>query len=215
MVLIDARTRRLAPESVQLGPDGMPPPGYSLSTWYLNDQNFPTTANTNQNLAPLGGVGAPNMTPPAVSRYQQPIPSVGGFEPTGPDWMPDWLNPIPSRQGPIPIPGRPPNITNQNVSEGVPPETKKPGGILPKIKNALTDPEKLVGLAGIITALIGGTKGGGGGTSSESTERLNAITEQRMKRVDPLHQAITQLAWGRLPVNSRQNIAPPTYKPLP
>ena len=92
------------------------------------------------------------------------------------------------------------------------------GRVLPwlgdKAKSLVTNPSNAMDLAGVITALVG-ARNGGNGQASADAQRLNAITEQRMRRVDPLHQAITQLAWGRLPVNSRQGIAPPTYKPLP
>lgn len=79
------------------------------------------------------------------------------------------------------------------------------------LKGFLTDPNMLTSLAGVIAALSGGR---GGGANSANAERLNALTEQRMRRVDPLHQAITQLAWNRLPTSARQGIAPPTYSPL-
>lgn len=87
-------------------------------------------------------------------------------------------------------------------------------GFMGGLKDTFTDPSNLSGLAGVIASLAGGM-GGGNGQASADAQRLNQITEQRMRRVDPLHQAVTQLAWGRLPVNARQGIAPPTYQPLP
>lgn len=79
------------------------------------------------------------------------------------------------------------------------------------LRGLLTDPNTYAGLAGVIAALSGG---GGNGQASEEARRLNQITEQRMRRVDPLHQAVTQLAWNRLPMNARSGITPPTYNPL-
>ena len=87
-------------------------------------------------------------------------------------------------------------------------------GFLGKLKSQFTDPSNMVDLAGIITALVGASRGGGGQTSPEA-QRMQQMTEARMRRVDPLHQAITQLAWGRLPTNARSGIAPPTNSPLP
>lgn len=88
------------------------------------------------------------------------------------------------------------------------------GGLGGALKGLVTNPSNLMDLAGVITALAGASRGGNGQASAEA-QRLNQITEERMRRVDPLHQAITQLAWGRLPMNARQGIPAPTYSPLP
>lgn len=105
--------------------------------------------------------------------------------------------------------------------------TIKPGGFLPSggagassgltgaLKNWFTDPGNLVGLGSLIAALASGNGGGGSGAESEEARRMQQITEQRMRRVDPLHQAVTQLAWGRLPINARQGVSPPQPRPLP
>ena len=155
--------------------------------------------------------------------------SFGASSPTAP---PASAPPLPSSQIPA-TPGSfglPGEIASQGASAGVPPGGAQAtsvmagagaleralnagnggSGILDRIKGFLTDPSNLVGLAGV----VGGLSRGGGG-SSPDVQRLNAITEQRMRRVDPLHQAITQLAWGRLPTSSRNGIAPPTNTPLP
>lgn len=87
------------------------------------------------------------------------------------------------------------------------------GGLSGALKGLLTNPSNLMDLGGLITALMAGSRGGGGQASPE-TQRMSQLTEDRFRRVDPLHQAVTQLAWGRLPTNARQGIAPPTYKPL-
>jgi hypothetical protein len=94
------------------------------------------------------------------------------------------------------------------------------GGVLGKLKSLFTNPEGLAGLGGIIGALASGGAGGGagsgtGGADLEELKRINQITEARMRRVDPLHQAVTQLAWGRLPTNSRSGVTAPVPSPLP
>lgn len=61
-------------------------------------------------------------------------------------------------------------------------------------------------LAGLITSLSGAGAGGGGGSNQDQLARLQAITEARMRRVDPLHQMVTQLAASRLPINVQRPI---------
>jgi hypothetical protein len=78
--------------------------------------------------------------------------------------------------------------------------------LLDRIKGSLTSPDGLASLAGIITSLAAGGAGGGGGASDE---QMNALLEQavrRTERTDPLHQAVTQLAFSRLPVSARNGI---------
>lgn len=113
-------------------------------------------------------------------------------------------------------------MVSQGVSQTVPLGGMLPGvngggasggGALDSLKNFFTNPADLAGLAGVIAGLAGGNGGGGG--ESEEAKRLHQITEARMRRVDPLHQAVTQLAWGRLPINSRNGIAAPVPSPLP
>lgn len=129
----------------------------------------------------------------------------------------------------------PPAIGSQGVSRTVPPL----GGMLPggrggsvnppldgggvggdggdgfNIRDFFTDPTNL---GAIIAALAGsGLIGNGGGGDSgmpDELRRIYDITEQRMRRVDPLHQAATNLAWGRLPISSRSGVAGPTGGPL-
>lgn len=84
-------------------------------------------------------------------------------------------------------------------------------GVGGRLRELFTDPDNLAGLAGVIAGLASGN---GGQAESEEARRMNAITEQRMRRVDPLHQAVTQLAWGRLPINARNGIAAPQIRPL-
>ena len=140
-------------------------------------------------------------------------PTFGGVDTPGiPDWWPEWLEP-PTFGGPpsTPMPPTPP-------PGGVTPQLEgdQSDGPFSRIGKFFKDPENLLKLGGVVTALAAGMRGGGsGGGSSADVQRLNAITEQRMRRVDPLHQAVTQLAWGRLPTSSRQGIAPPMNTPLP
>jgi hypothetical protein len=80
-------------------------------------------------------------------------------------------------------------------------------GIADKIKSALSSPDGLASLAGIIGGLAAGGFGGGGNGASD--EQMNALLEQarlRTERTDPLHQAVTQLAFSRLPVSARNGI---------
>ena len=60
--------------------------------------------------------------------------------------------------------------------------------------------------AAALTALIAGLKNGGSSEQTEEQKRINAITEARMRRSDPLHQVASNLAFGRLPVNYRQGV---------
>lgn len=77
-----------------------------------------------------------------------------------------------------------------------------------RLRDDLLSPEGLV-TAGSIAASLAG-RGDGMNDQTRATEeqarRLQAITEARMRRVDPLHEAITQLAFSRLPVSSRNGI---------
>lgn len=98
------------------------------------------------------------------------------------------------------------------------------GGITPprdlagRVSEWFTDPRNLVGLASIVPSLIAARGGGGNSASTDAAmnqaNRMSAITEARMRRVDPLHQAVTQLAFGRLPVSSRNGVNL-TNVPLP
>lgn len=78
-----------------------------------------------------------------------------------------------------------------------------------------TDPSNIAGLGALVAGLAGGRGGGSDPSATDEARRIQAITEARMRRVDPLQQAVTQLAWGRLPTSARQGIAPPTFTPLP
>lgn len=134
---------------------------------------------------------------------------------------------LPSRRVPGPLHETVPNtggMGSQGVSGGVPPGGFAPNGgtngdsvpggagALGELRKLFTDPSNLAGLASIIAALASGN---GGGADSEEARRIQQITEARMRRVDPLHQAVTQLAWGRLPINARAGVTAPQPLPLP
>lgn len=79
--------------------------------------------------------------------------------------------------------------------------------IVDRIKASLTDPSSYASLAPLIASLAMGSGGGNGsGGGSDELRRIQAITEARMRRVDPLHQVATQLAYSRAPIASRNGI---------
>lgn len=78
----------------------------------------------------------------------------------------------------------------------------------------LQDPGNIAGLGALIAALTGGRGDSANPQDTEELRRIQAITEQRMRRVDPLHQAVSALAFSRMPTSSRQGITF-TNSPLP
>lgn len=80
------------------------------------------------------------------------------------------------------------------------------------IGDFFTDPSNLAGLGGLIASLVGGNNRQP--EVDPNLQRQHAMTAERMRRVDPLHQAVTQLAWGRLPISARNGVAPPQMRPL-
>jgi len=64
--------------------------------------------------------------------------------------------------------------------------------------------------AGPLTALIGALAGGGGGGAqggeSDEVRRIQRITEARMRRADPLHQMMVQLAASRMPTSVQRPV---------
>ena len=81
------------------------------------------------------------------------------------------------------------------AAAAVPPAAS--GGLSGVIKS-LTSAGNLPSLVGLGTSLLGGL-GNGGGSNNAELDRIQQITEARMRRADPLHQAITSLAMSRLP----------------
>lgn len=116
--------------------------------------------------------------------------------------------------------GGPAAIASQGISHGVGGDTidgsgignlldKDAGGssIGRKILNSLISPGGAVGLAGVIGALMAKNNSGGGGDIGSQYPQLNEllnIQTDRVKRTDPLHQALTQSAMNRMPVNVQQ-----------
>jgi len=96
--------------------------------------------------------------------------------------------------------------------------TDRLGGIMPDVADNASDgasllkkllsPDSLATAGTIAASLMSGGDGTNADTraSEEQARKIQAITEARMRRVDPLHEAVTQLAFGRLPVSSRNGI---------
>jgi hypothetical protein len=88
---------------------------------------------------------------------------------------------------------------------------------LDRMRQSLTSASGIASLASLVPALMATAKSGGSGGSgagSDDLARLNAITEARMRRADPLHQVAVQLAFQRAPISARNGIALPNV-PLP
>lgn len=62
----------------------------------------------------------------------------------------------------------------------------------------------IAGLAPIIAALATKGNNGSAGIDTAALQRQQQISETQMRRADPLHQAVTQLAYQRMPVSARQ-----------
>jgi hypothetical protein len=79
------------------------------------------------------------------------------------------------------------------------------GGFSSGLLDQLTSGRSIAGLAGLIATLA--SKPGGSGGSGDpfamnpQLQHMLDVASQRVDRTDPLHQSITQLAMGRLPVN--------------
>ena len=80
--------------------------------------------------------------------------------------------------------------------------------VVDRIKKSLTDPSTYAALAPLIASLAmgGGFGSGSGGSGNDELRRIQGITEARMRRVDPLHQVATQLAYQRAPIAAKQGI---------
>lgn len=76
--------------------------------------------------------------------------------------------------------------------------------IASRFKDWVTDPKNMIGLATMIPALVAQNKAG------SMTAQEQALLDEALKRTqrtDPLHQAVTQLAFSRLPDSARQGIS--------
>lgn len=72
------------------------------------------------------------------------------------------------------------------------------------IKDKLLSPSGIAGIGGLIAALMANR---GNGETSAAQEALLNEALKRSQRVDPLHQAVTQLAFSRLPISAREGIS--------
>jgi len=114
---------------------------------------------------------------------------------------------------------------SQGASAGIP-NTAALGGVAPAAANALTSGggmglremlEAAAKGAPLALSALGGLGGGGNGGNAQGMEEMNRIariTEARMRRADPLHEAAVQMAFGGLPTYGRQGITLPKV-PLP
>lgn len=113
---------------------------------------------------------------------------------------------------------QPQNIAGTNVTGA----EALGGGGLPAWLSRLLPANAARSLGPLIAALMSG--GGGSGSEGldlpflerayEDARAQNAMQQARYRRVDPLHEAVTQLAFSRLPTASRQGIEMPRV-PLP
>lgn len=93
-------------------------------------------------------------------------------------------------------------------------------GIGNKILQGLLNPKTLAALGiGAGSLIAGNTIGGDGGDGGSEfltpeMRRYQALSEARFRRTDPLHAAIAQLAFQRLPLHAREGLPLPRV-PLP
>ena len=83
-------------------------------------------------------------------------------------------------------------------------------GLGADILKHLTSPGGITALASLIPMLAGAGRGQSGGGSTAMPQGLQdmlTMSVQRAQRTDPLHQAVTQLAFSRLPDASRNGIS--------
>lgn len=91
------------------------------------------------------------------------------------------------------------------------------GGALKKVADILGNPATQVALAATLPLALGMGPGGGGNNNAAipaELQRYLGLSEARIRRADPLHQAAVQMAWEGLPTYGRQGITP-TKVPLP
>lgn len=86
------------------------------------------------------------------------------------------------------------------------------GGAGASALSKLLSGKGLASLAPIVAALAARGGNGASGIDTSALARQQQITETQMRRADPLHQAVTQLAYSRLPVSARQGT---TFNVLP
>ena len=102
-----------------------------------------------------------------------------------------------------------PTVAGTGVGATAPIATTVAGtSALEKLRSSLTSSQGVGALASLLPALMAANGGGGnsGGGSGELA-RIQAITEARMRRADPLHQVAVQLAYNRAPVSARSGVS--------
>jgi hypothetical protein len=110
---------------------------------------------------------------------------------------------------------------SQAVSAGIGPASAAVGGVAPtaaaagggsalkKVADILGNPATQIALAaGLPLAMGMGPDGGGNGNAGIPPElqRYLGLSEARIRRADPLHQAAVQMAWQGLPTYGRDGI---------
>lgn len=148
------------------------------------------------------GVGA--LTGPAAASASAPSATASGVLPS---------SSIPTSLAMNAVPG-----SASTIGGGATGAMSGLGSVLPEagggataassLLDKLLSPDSLATAGTIAASLMSGGDGTNAQTraSEEQARKIQAITEARMRRVDPLHEAVTQLAFGRLPVSSRQGI---------
>ncbi len=113
----------------------------------------------------------------------------------------------PAPPGTILPPPPPGGVITPPLGGVVPPAA---AGGLDELLKKLLSPEGMASLAPLLIALMRGSGSTGAANLPETAEarRMNQITEARMRRVDPLHEAVAQLAYSRLPTNMQNGPLP-------
>jgi hypothetical protein len=85
-----------------------------------------------------------------------------------------------------------------------------------RIKDLITDPSQIAGLAGLAVSTASGGRSGGdslaaSGVNDEITRSM-ALARQRMEQTQPVYDTLVNMAYGSTPVRSR-GAAPAGYQP--
>jgi hypothetical protein len=125
--------------------------------------------------------------------------------------IPNLHNAVPGAISPLTnaVTATPPLATPPPSGRPPTPPVTDPRSLTDRLRNMVTNPENIASLASLIPLLMAANSGPSQSEQDQMAQanKLSQITETRMRRVDPLHQAVTQLAFGRLPVSSRNGIA--------
>jgi hypothetical protein len=137
--------------------------------------------------APIGGLSADGTLPSAVTPGMQSAAMNGSM---------------------IPATSAAPSLTSGVPTFGSAAAGGSAASLASKLAGGLTS--NLGPLAGVITSLAGGS--GSDSALTDQQRRIMAITEARMRRADPLHQMVVNLAASRMPTNMQ---LPVPNVPLP